>query len=473
MKKRVIALLLLMTMLFSVGCGTKQEQAEETQNTPVQTEETAKKTEKKTDKKNEKKEEKKDDKKDDKKAEEEKEEESTQAEKTSAKSSSGSSGTTKKPAGFTSSKAYYVKVNRQMNTVTVYTKDSDGLFTVPYKAMVCSTGYETPVGTYDISYQGQWNWLALVGGVYGQYCTQITGDYLFHSVPYTQRYNKGSLQKGEYDKLGTTCSHGCIRLTVADAKWIYDNKYNIARVELYNSSDAGPLGKPYAQKIGGTANQGWDPTDPDSSNPWRNAKVTVGNYVGKTEAAAKQAAQTLGLTVGSSSYQFSDNAKGTVIAQSLSSGASVLQGSTITFTISKGPEMISVGSYVGMSEAEAVSAAKSAGLSVGRDYQYSDSAEGVVIAQSLSSGASVKKGSTITLTVSLGAEPVTVGYYVGMTEAEAAAQIEVLGLNVAVVYQESDTDGIVLDQSVAADTSVAVGTTITLTVSQMAAAVEE
>lgn len=464
MKKRVIALLLLMTMLFSVGCGTKQEQAEETQNTPVQTEETAKKTEKKTDKKNEKK--------DDKKEEEEKEE-STQAEKTSAKSSSGSSGTSKKPTGFTSSKAYYVKVNRQMNTVTVYTKDSDGLFTVPYKAMVCSTGYETPVGTYDISYQGRWEWLHLVGGVCGQYCTQITGDYLFHSVPYTRWQDKGSLQPGEYDKLGTTCSHGCIRLTVADAKWIYDNKYNIARVELYNSSDAGPLGKPYAQKIGSAENQ-WDPTDPDSSNPWRNAKVTVGDYVGKTEAAAKQAAQTIGLTVGTSSYQFSDNAKGTVIAQSLSSGASVKQGSTITFTISKGPEMISVGSYVGMSEAEAVSAAKSAGLSVGSiDYQYSDSAEGVVIAQSLSSGASVKKGSTITLTVSLGVEPVTVGYYVGMTEAEAAAQIEALGLNVAVVYQESDTDGIVLDQSVAADTSVAVGTTITLTVSQMAATVEE
>lgn len=462
MKKRVIALLLLMTMLFSVGCGTKQEQAEETQNTPVQTEETAKKTEKK------------DDKKDDKKAEEEKEEESTQAEKTSAKSSSGSSGTSKKPTGFTSSKAYYVKVNRQMNTVTVYTKDSDGLFTVPYKAMVCSTGYETPVGTYDISYQGRWEWLHLVGGVCGQYCTQITGDYLFHSVPYTRWQDKGSLQPGEYDKLGTTCSHGCIRLTVADAKWIYNNKYNIARVELYNSADSGPLGKPYAQKIGNAKNQ-WDPTDPDSSNPWRNAKVTVGDYVGKTEAAAKQAAQTIGLTVGTSSYAFSDKAKGTVIAQSLSSGASVLQGSTIAFTISKGPEMISVGSYVGMSEAEAVSAAKAAGLSVGSDYQYSDSDEGVVIAQSLSSGKSVVKGSTIMLTVSKGTEPatVTVGNYVNMSISDATAQIEALGLNVAVVYQESDTDGIVLDQSVAAGTSVEAGTTITLTVSQMAATVEE
>ena len=83
-----------------------------------------------------------------------------------------------------------------------------------------------------------------MGGVSGQYCTQIYGDYLFHSVPYTERYNKGSLQPGEFDKLGTSCSHGCIRLQVADAKWIYDNKYDIAGVTIYDSDDPGPLGKP-------------------------------------------------------------------------------------------------------------------------------------------------------------------------------------------------------------------------------------
>lgn len=107
-----------------------------------------------------------------------------------------------------------------------------------------------------------------MGGVSGQYCTQIYGDYLFHSVPYTERYNKGSLQPGEFDKLGTSCSHGCIRLQVADAKWIYDNKYDIAGVTIYDSDDPGPLGKPSAPSIGGSAYPGWDPTDPDSDNPW-------------------------------------------------------------------------------------------------------------------------------------------------------------------------------------------------------------
>lgn len=186
---------------------------------------------------------------------------------------------------------YYVTVNCRMNTVTVYARDDDGEFTVPVKAMVCSTGSETPRGKFNISNMGKWNWLDLVGGVYGQYCTQIKGNYLFHSVPYTVRYDKGSLQPGEYDKLGTTCSHGCIRLTVADAKWIYDNKSDIAGVELYDSSTAGPLGKPSAQKINGTDNSGWDPTDPEPDNPWHEAKISVGNYEDLNEQKATEQAK--------------------------------------------------------------------------------------------------------------------------------------------------------------------------------------
>ena len=31
---------------------------------------------------------------------------------------------------------YYIMVNRRMNTVTVYTQDVTGAYTVPYKAMI-------------------------------------------------------------------------------------------------------------------------------------------------------------------------------------------------------------------------------------------------------------------------------------------------------------------------------------------------
>ena len=164
---------------------------------------------------------------------------------------------------------YFLRVNCQTNTITVYTKDEAGEYTVPYRAMICSTGANggTPLGTYRLS-GNRWEWLSLVGGVQGRYNTQIFGDYLFHSVPYLERYNNGSLQPGEFDKLGTACSHGCIRLQICDAMWIYYNLWDIGGVEIYNSPDPGPLGTPTAPKIDQSEFPGWDPTDPDEENPW-------------------------------------------------------------------------------------------------------------------------------------------------------------------------------------------------------------
>ena len=100
-----------------------------------------------------------------------------------------------------SSKAdkYYIKVNYGAQVVTVYTKDSNGKYTKPVKAMICSTGTHTPKsGTYRTL--GKQNWWRLKGGVYGQYSTQIVGNILFHSVPYLDK-SQDSLEYWEYDKL--------------------------------------------------------------------------------------------------------------------------------------------------------------------------------------------------------------------------------------------------------------------------------
>lgn len=50
------------------------------------------------------------------------------------------------------------------------------------------------------------------------YYTQFYGDYLFHSVTYDQ--GTFNIQDG---RLGQNLSHGCVRLAIQDAKWIYDN----------------------------------------------------------------------------------------------------------------------------------------------------------------------------------------------------------------------------------------------------------
>lgn len=146
-----------------------------------------------------------------------------------------------------SNKGYYIKVNYGANVVTIYTSDNDGNYSIPVKAMVCSTGTATPKsGTYRI--QSRWEWLGLIGNVYGHYSTQIVGNILFHSVPYLEKYNPASLEYWEYDKLGTRASAGCIRLTIADAKWIYNNIPRGTLVEFYSSSDPGPLRKTFCTK---------------------------------------------------------------------------------------------------------------------------------------------------------------------------------------------------------------------------------
>ncbi len=170
---------------------------------------------------------------------------------------------------------YYIKINNAANVVNIYTQDDKGNYTVPFKAMICSTGRSTPAAgkSYKIpsgnAARGKWG--LMVGGVYAQYYTRIYNAILFHSVPYKTQ-SKSNLEYWEYDKLGTKASAGCIRLTVQDAKWIYDNIPAGTKVEFYSDAkNPGPLGKPTAKKISNEANnlRVWDPTDPDSNNPWK------------------------------------------------------------------------------------------------------------------------------------------------------------------------------------------------------------
>ena len=189
--------------------------------------------------------------------------------KTESNNSSSNNQTQVKTASQKYNMPYYIKINRTQNVVNVYTKDASGDYTVPFKAMVCSTGTSTPkAGTkYKItSYRREWN--GLKGGVYGQYAVQIVGNILFHSVPYTAK-DKSTLEYWEYDKLGTKASLGCIRLAVKDVKWIYDNVGAGTIVEFYEDDNPGPLGKPTAQIISDNEEcRGWDPTDYVEGNPW-------------------------------------------------------------------------------------------------------------------------------------------------------------------------------------------------------------
>lgn len=186
----------------------------------------------------------------------------------------------------TSGTKYRLEVNCDQNVVNVYEKDENGEYKNCVKVMLCSVGFATPMsGTYSLKKYGGWEWKGLQGDVYGQYATQITGNILFHSVPYTEKYNNSSLEYWEYDKLGTPASLGCIRLTVKNAKWIYDNCAAGTKVYFYKDSNPGPLGKPSERKISGDSEvNSWDPTDPNSDNPWKEYDISKKNDKENTES---------------------------------------------------------------------------------------------------------------------------------------------------------------------------------------------
>ena len=153
---------------------------------------------------------------------------------------------------------------------------------VQERVMICSSGrqkHETPTGHFKI-YQ-RYEYKVLGTGdthCYGFYACRFKGHYLFHSVPIS--YDAGRIQKKghrmcdmhKFEKLGTPASDGCVRLTVADAKWVYEISEHDT-VTVWVTKDAGPSAvrppeviweEPYTDKNG----LGWDPTDPNEDNPY-------------------------------------------------------------------------------------------------------------------------------------------------------------------------------------------------------------
>ena len=174
---------------------------------------------------------------------------------------------------------YYIKINNKANRVNVYGKDSQQNYTVLVKTMICSTGECTPPCSMypKTKYKmlgNRYQW-AKFHSVYVRYPTQIVGGIFFHSVPYLDK-RKDSLSYSMFDHLGQSVSAGCIRLKVADAKWIYDNVESGSIIEF----NTNVTNNESAPKISSNERcRNWDPTDTDSNNPWKNKANLVENKV--------------------------------------------------------------------------------------------------------------------------------------------------------------------------------------------------
>lgn len=182
--------------------------------------------------------------------------------------------------------SYYLTVDRATPcTVTVYTKyPGTADWNLPVFAFLCSPGADYDNRQTDGGNRrtgGNSRWKELMGPSYGQYSTEAllwtqqagssssselgyynNGEY-FHSVACGEA-NDQNLDAATYNLLGTKQSHGCIRVNVRNAYWIYEfvsppsdpNASNLY-VGDYLAHPISRIAQPYM-----AAGQVVDPTDP-------------------------------------------------------------------------------------------------------------------------------------------------------------------------------------------------------------------
>lgn len=128
---------------------------------------------------------------------------------------------------------YYILLDLNNQIVTVYERDEAGEYTRIVRRMICTTGRTktnpedpedvgtpTPRGIWKIGGRERFGKFASFAGEYARYWTQIVGGVYFHSIMFGKR-DVNALKSNPYSKLGSNVSHGCVRLYIEDAKWLY------------------------------------------------------------------------------------------------------------------------------------------------------------------------------------------------------------------------------------------------------------
>jgi len=138
---------------------------------------------------------------------------------------------------------YFIEVDVKNQVTKIFTLDEKGEYTNLYKTFICSTGtkgYPSDVGVWTLSgRRARWANFPKWGGGTAQYWTKINEGIAFHSVLYRE-YDDTQLVESSYWDLGSRASHGCIRLTVHDAKWIYENCRQGVKVWIHEDAASDP-----------------------------------------------------------------------------------------------------------------------------------------------------------------------------------------------------------------------------------------
>ncbi|GAB4247173.1 MAG: hypothetical protein Kow00129_07660 [Thermoleophilia bacterium] len=207
------------------------------------------------------------------------------------------------------------------------------------------------------------------------------------------------------------------------------------------------------------------------------SEVELPNLVGLSLEEAEALLDELRLEVATTEEDDPDTPAGVVLAQDPSGGTLIMQGNTVTLTISSGTTAgAPVPDVIGRSQEEAVAVLEDAGFSVQVSRESADAPPGVVTGQAPAPGFRADPGTVVTLVVSRGNEDdappggqdhVVVPDVVGTKVREAIILLENAGLQAeieTVPFEKPSQAGTVADQSENPGTEVPKGSSLLLRV---------
>jgi len=197
------------------------------------------------------------------------------------------------------------------------------------------------------------------------------------------------------------------------------------------------------------------------------ATVRVPDLSGLQTGPAKALLESRGLTLGVISQEPSDSPPNTIFSQTPGIDAEVDEGSSVNVVVSTGVAKTTVPALTGLSLDEASRTLSEAQLKLGkRTEKESTRPAGTVLESDPAEGTNVDTGSAVNLVVSSGS--VNVPDVRGATQAEATTTLEGAGFKVLVVKSKTDQSppGVVISQSPKAGNSAALGSTVTITISE-------
>ena len=199
--------------------------------------------------------------------------------------------------------------------------------------------------------------------------------------------------------------------------------------------------------------------------------VSTPKLTGLTRSEALAKLESMGLTMQVSDEQYSERREaGTIISSDPGAGQRVAANGTVSVVLSKGPERYRVPNVKGMSQDDASQLLSDNNLETGQILQdYSRKwPQGQIMRTDPAVGTPLKRGTAVSLTVSMGPEPVVVPSVTNQTVEQAQAALSAAGFRVKTTeqYDDSVALGRVISSNPSGGTTAYRGDTVRLVVSK-------